>query len=164
MLGLDRLEVAGYIGPPEQLVDPLRLIERGVQRKGEVWRVAQRNFTGQQPLQEPAAAFERRKDFSHIRAGERHYERRRAAQIRAHSDFGDRYARILKDRVAAFTCPKDFRQAMAQLLADAKVTLTAPALQFHRPCGALPIASLSSHARTHGRDTTSRATQRQPRL
>jgi len=164
MLGLDRLEVAGYFGLPEKLVDPLCLIERGVQREGEVRRIAQRNFAGQQPLQKPGAAFERRKDFRRIRAGERHYERGRAAKIRAHSDLGDRYARVLEDRVAAFTFSKDFRQAMAQLLADAKVTLTAPALQFHRPCGALPIASLSSHARTHGRDTTSRATQRQPRL
>jgi hypothetical protein len=148
MLGRDRLEVTGYIGPLKQLVDPVRLIERAVQREGKVGRVAQRNFTGQQPLQKPAAAFQRRKDFGRIRARERHYEGGRGAQIRAHSDFGDGYVRVFEDRVAAFTVSKDLRQAVAKFFANPELTLTGPHLQFHGPGGALPIASLFSHAQT----------------
>jgi hypothetical protein len=122
------MKVAGYLGAREHGTDAAGLIERAVKRKYKVWRIAQGHFPGEASSQKSRAAFKPGNDFGCVAAGERHYERRRVAQIGADPNFGNGYAGILEQRITTFTVAEDLRQRVPQLLPNPKPTLTRPTL------------------------------------
>src|SRR5205823_1814439 len=145
-LGGLRPEVTRHLGPRQQGGHSIDPIKRIVEREDEVWCVAQLNFPRDERFEECGAALEARDYFGCVRSGQRHDERGRVAQIRAHPDFGDGYAHLLDHRVAAFAVAQNSRQRMPHLFTDAKLTLARCSLDPGAERRLLPAAPLLSHS------------------
>ena len=140
-----RIEIALDLGRRQQASNPVGLIERDVERKGQVRHPAQIDPAGDQPPQKTGAALERGHGLGRLGAAERHHENTRIAQIGAHPHFGDGDVGLAQQRIAAFAVAQDFRQRVAQLFSHSTLALASAAVRL-RACEALlPVAPSSGH-------------------
>src|SRR5215471_5517219 len=108
----------------EQLVDAAGLVESTVDLEADRRREAQADRVGKLGSEEAGGPVEGSDQVRPLAAAERHDESRGVAQIGADADFGDRHLDAVQRRIAEMLVGEDPHQGVAQLLADAKLSLT----------------------------------------